>query len=133
MRSIKHIREKSARSASRDWLIAWIWVGPAVVFVGVFLVWPVLNTLWLSLHGSDETTFVGLQNFKFIFTDPNTLQVLKNNLLWLVVGTAATVIPGAGHRRAGGPRAHSKRRQSSLFYSHGHLLRGSGCHLGLNV
>ena len=78
----------------RDWLIAWIWVGPAVVFVGVFLVWPVLNTIWLSLHGSDETTFVGLQNFKFIFTDPNTLQVLKNNLLWLVVGTAATVFLG---------------------------------------
>ena len=78
----------------RDWLVAWIWVGPAVIFVGVFLVWPVLNTIWLSFFNSDSTQFVGLKNFKFIFTDPNMVQVLSNNLLWLVVGTAATVFLG---------------------------------------
>ncbi len=81
-------------SPLRDWLVAWVWVGPAVVFVGVFLVWPVLNTIWLSFFNSESTSFVGLKNFIFIFTDHNMLEVLGNNLLWLVVGTAATVLLG---------------------------------------
>jgi alpha-glucoside transport system permease protein len=85
---------KKGPSRFRDQLVAWIWVGPAVVFVGVFLVWPVINTIWLSFLGSDSTQFVGLKNFKFIFTDPNMLEVLRNNLLWLVVGTAVTVFLG---------------------------------------
>jgi alpha-glucoside transport system permease protein len=85
---------KKGPSRFRDQLVAWIWVGPAVVVVGVFLVWPVLNTIWLSFFNSDSTQFVGLKNFKFIFTDPSMLEVLRNNLLWLVVGTAATVFLG---------------------------------------
>jgi alpha-glucoside transport system permease protein len=85
---------KKGPSRFRDMLVAWIWVGPAVVFVGVFLVWPVLNTIWLSFFNSDSSQFVGLKNFKFIFTDANMLEVLRNNLLWLVVGTAVTVFLG---------------------------------------
>src|SRR5215469_5492796 len=85
---------KKGPSRFRDQLVAWIWVGPAVVFVGVFLVWPVLNTIWLSLLSSDSTQFVGLKNFKFIFTDSNMLEVLRNNLLCLVFGTAVTVFLG---------------------------------------
>jgi alpha-glucoside transport system permease protein len=81
-------------SRLRNMLVAWIWAGPAVVFVGVFLVWPVLKTIWLSFFNSDSTQFVGLKNFKFIFTDPTMLEVLRNNLLWLVVGTAVTVFLG---------------------------------------
>jgi alpha-glucoside transport system permease protein len=85
---------KKGRSPFRDNLVAWIWVGPAVVFVAVFLVWPVLNTIWLSLLNNDSTKFVGVKNFKTIFTDHNMLEVLRNNLLWLVVGTAGTVFLG---------------------------------------
>jgi alpha-glucoside transport system permease protein len=86
-------RRKKAPSPLRDRLIAWIWVGPAIVFVGVLLVWPVINTTWMSLL-DNSSNFVGLQNYKFIFTDRNMLQVLENNLLWLMVGTIATVFLG---------------------------------------
>ncbi|HLJ81253.1 MAG TPA: sugar ABC transporter permease [Ktedonobacterales bacterium] len=82
------------QSPYRDKFVAWIWIGPAVVFVAVFLVWPVLNTIWLSFFNSDSSEFVALKNFKTIFTDPTMLTVLRNNLLWLVLGTAATVFLG---------------------------------------
>lgn len=85
---------KGGRSPYRDKFVAWIWVGPAVVVVGIFLVWPVLNTIWLSFFNSDSSKFVGLKNFKTVFTDPNMLEVLRNNLLWLVIGTAGTVFLG---------------------------------------
>jgi alpha-glucoside transport system permease protein len=71
-----------------------MWIGPAVVFVAVFLIYPVLNTIWLSLLDPTSTSFVGLKNYHTIFTNPNLLEVLRNNLLWLVLGTVFTVFLG---------------------------------------
>jgi alpha-glucoside transport system permease protein len=72
----------------------WIWIGPALVLVLVFLVYPVFNTLYLSFFSADSSTFVGLKNYGLIFTNPNSLEALKNNLLWLVLGTVVTVALG---------------------------------------
>ncbi|HLZ23222.1 MAG TPA: sugar ABC transporter permease [Ktedonobacterales bacterium] len=88
------LKGNKGKSPYRDKYVAWIWIGPAIVFVAVFLVWPVLNTIWLSFFNSDSTNFVGLKNFRTIFTDSSMLEVLRNNLLWLVLGTAATVFFG---------------------------------------
>src|SRR5690348_17693326 len=79
---------------TREALIACIWIGPAVAFVVVFLLYPVISTLWTSLFNFDSTEFVGLQNFQRIFTSPGTLIVLRNNLIWLVLGTVGTVALG---------------------------------------
>jgi alpha-glucoside transport system permease protein len=70
---------------------AWFWVAPALILLGVFFIWPLINTIWLSLQNADSTVFVGLKNYTLIFTSPNLLDVLKNNLLWLVVATILTV------------------------------------------
>ncbi|MEO7020789.1 MAG: sugar ABC transporter permease [Ktedonobacteraceae bacterium] len=70
---------------------AWFWVAPALILLGVFFIWPLIDTAWLSLQNADSTTFVGLKNYGLIFTNPNLLNVLKNNLLWLVVATILTV------------------------------------------
>jgi len=78
----------------RDLIVPWLWIGPAVIFVLVFLVYPVLNTLWLSLQNADSSQFGGLRNFARIFTDSAMLGVLGNNLLWIILGTAATVALG---------------------------------------
>lgn len=75
-------------------LLPWIWIAPALFLVGVFLLYPVLNTLWLSFLDANSIHFVGLQNFQQILTDNNMLLVLRNNLMWLVFGTAGTVALG---------------------------------------
>jgi alpha-glucoside transport system permease protein len=77
----------------RDWA-PWVWVAPAIIIVSVFLVYPVINTLWLSLFGADSTQFVGLRNYGNLFTNPDLLITLRNNLLWLVLGTTFTVVLG---------------------------------------
>ena len=79
---------------TRERLTPWLWVAPAVFFAVVFLVYPVINTLWLSLQNDTSTSFVGLKNYARIFTDASMLEVLRNNILWLVVGTAFTVFLG---------------------------------------
>lgn len=74
---------------------AWIWIGPAVLLILLFFIYPMILTIVTSLESTDTlgnvTGFVGLKWYKIIFTDPNMLTVLRNNLLWLVVGTILTV------------------------------------------
>ena len=75
-------------------LSPWLWAGPAILIVVIFLLYPVLNSIWLSLSNGDSTRFVGLSNYGHIFTNHNLLIVLRNNVLWLVLATAATVFLG---------------------------------------
>jgi alpha-glucoside transport system permease protein len=56
-----------------------------------FLFLPTIRTLWISLFNSDSSTFVGLQNYLSIFSNPAMLEVFRNNILWLVVGTTLTL------------------------------------------
>jgi alpha-glucoside transport system permease protein len=72
--------------------LAWLWVLPAFVLLGVFLVYPVVNTIYLSFFGGRAASvFVGLDNYRYLFTHPETLIVFRNNLLWLVLFTGAAV------------------------------------------
>jgi alpha-glucoside transport system permease protein len=88
------VRATSASSRrkrrTRSWS-AWIWVAPALVLEIVFFIVPVLNTLQLSFMNKDSTTYVGLRNYVRVFTDSSLLEVVKNNLIWLVLATALTV------------------------------------------
>ena len=86
-----------ASSRQRNWLATlapWLWAGPAIVILAVLLVWPVIRTIVQSFQNADSSLFVGLKNYRFVFTDPNSLEVLRNNVLWLVLGTLATVFLG---------------------------------------
>ena len=75
----------------RNMIRPWIWLLPAFLLVGVFLLYPAVNTAVLSLKSADSSRFAGLSNYAYIFTDPAMIVVLRNYLLWLVVFTLAIV------------------------------------------
>jgi alpha-glucoside transport system permease protein len=75
----------------RTRFIALVYLAPAVVLLGVYLVYPVINTVYLSFYDRYSTTFVGWANYKSLFNNPSTLLVFRNNLLWLVLFTAVTL------------------------------------------
>ncbi|HBG09592.1 MAG: sugar ABC transporter permease [Firmicutes bacterium] len=68
-----------------------MYVGPAVLFLLVYQVYPALQTIYLSFLDRRSESFVGLANYKYVFTSQTMLRAFKNNLLWLVVFTAGTV------------------------------------------
>jgi alpha-glucoside transport system permease protein len=72
----------------------WLWLAPALALLLVFLVYPALQTMVLSLYDASSTAFVGLDNFVYVFTDGAMLGALRNNLLWIVFFTAVTVTLG---------------------------------------
>ena len=62
-------------------------LAPACALFGVFVVWPVLDSVWLSLHdwdGIKPPRFVGLGNYAELLSDPVFATALLNNLWWLL-------------------------------------------------
>jgi alpha-glucoside transport system permease protein len=72
----------------------WWYLAPAFALLGLFLIWPVLNTVYLSLFDSRSAQFVGLDNYVYLFTRPETLIVFRNNVMWLVLFTGTTLTLG---------------------------------------
>jgi len=75
-------------------VLPWLYIGPALLILVFFLVYPALNTLYLSLFDKRSENFVGLQNYVWALTSKDMLTAFKNNILWLVLFTALTVSLG---------------------------------------
>jgi alpha-glucoside transport system permease protein len=77
----------------REGIRPWIFVGPCLVILSVFLVYPVINTILISLKDAFGEEFVGLDNYAFVFSDDSMLRSIRNTLGWIViVPLFATVI-----------------------------------------
>ncbi|MBA9006020.1 carbohydrate ABC transporter permease [Thermomonospora cellulosilytica] len=63
-------------------------LAPALILLGLLVVYPILYTIWRSLFDADGDTFVGLDNYTAMFTDSATFTALKNNAIWVAVAPA---------------------------------------------
>jgi len=75
------------RGRRRGLLSPWLWLLPALAFVSVFLIYPVIATLRLSFMNANSTAYIGFENYKYIFTNRITQDVLLNNVLWILLFT----------------------------------------------
>ena len=86
----------------RERIRPFVFVGPAIVILFAYLVYPTFNTLYLSFRdargqawASGNSPFgLPLDNYLFIFSDPDLLITLRNNALWLVLVTGVVVSLG---------------------------------------
>jgi alpha-glucoside transport system permease protein len=63
-----------------------VFLGPAVLLLGVGLIYPALRTIYLSFQNEDGNKYLGTKNYKWAFTtDYITHEVLLNTLLWIVI------------------------------------------------
>ncbi|MEP9397790.1 sugar ABC transporter permease [Mesorhizobium sp. KR2-14] len=72
----------------------WLFVGPALVILTVYLIYPVFATFYYSLHDRGGQSFVGLSNYSWALGDREFRQAIFNNLLWLLVVPAACTFLG---------------------------------------
>ncbi|QDQ09298.1 carbohydrate ABC transporter permease [Streptomyces spectabilis] len=64
---------------------AFLLLAPALLLLTVGLVLPGLRTLTLSFKDGTGETWVGLDNYVWLFTDPEALTALRNTLAWVVL------------------------------------------------
>jgi alpha-glucoside transport system permease protein len=76
----------------------WVFFGPALVTVTVFLVYPFLDTVRASFYGdrfvAGSRPFVGVENYQRVLTNSETWVSMGNNLLWIIVVPAGAVVIG---------------------------------------
>ncbi|HJU57390.1 MAG TPA: sugar ABC transporter permease [Actinomycetota bacterium] len=69
----------------REGVRPYVFVGPCLVILAVFLVYPVINTVLISFKDLNSQEWVGLDNFKFVFTDPDMLTAIRNTAGWIIL------------------------------------------------
>ncbi|TDC56724.1 sugar ABC transporter permease [Jiangella ureilytica] len=58
---------------------------PALLLLGVGLIYPAIRTMYQSLFDRTTDEFLGLDNFTEIFTNSDMLIVLRNTAIWVIV------------------------------------------------
>jgi alpha-glucoside transport system permease protein len=61
-----------------------LFLAPALVLLGAIVVYPIFFSVGRSLFSANGDAFVGLDNYKEMFTSDSTLTAIKNNLIWVV-------------------------------------------------
>jgi len=72
---------------------------PAIVFIGLLMVFPILYTLYLSftnwnLTSGMEPSFVGLNSYLLVFSEPRFLHALGRTFTFTVFAVATEVVLG---------------------------------------
>ena len=79
-----------------DRIKPYVFIGPALAALGLFLVYPAIRTIVYSFANRDSTAWVGFDNYTELLSSPSFQQTLINTILWILVVPAATVILGLG-------------------------------------
>ncbi|MDO6966549.1 carbohydrate ABC transporter permease [Rhizobium alvei] len=86
---------QAARNMRRAAMIRpWLFLAPAVLALALYLVYPVFESIRLSLHDKAGQTFVGFDNYVWMFGDREFRESILNNFLWLLVVPAAATFFG---------------------------------------
>ncbi len=81
------MRKRKFNSSS---LKAWLYLLPAILFLGFFMVYPLVDVFVYSLeegyHSASQTYFgIGLYNYAYVLHDPYFLQAVKNTFILVII------------------------------------------------
>ena len=72
----------------------WLYIAPAVFLLFFFLVYPSINTLYVSFFNYNSEKFMGIKNYLYCFTNEIMLNSFRNNALWVILFVPLTVSLG---------------------------------------
>ena len=67
---------------------------PATILFFIYVIYPIFQSIGLSFYdwdGLGDKSFVGLENYRELFSDPQFWVSLKNNIIWLLLLLLAPV------------------------------------------
>ena len=81
---------KSGRSSLKSNLKSWLYLLPAILFLGAFMVYPLIDVFVYSFeegyNSASQTYFgVGTYNYSYVLHDPYFLQAVKNTFILVII------------------------------------------------
>ncbi len=86
--------DRAARGRAVERIRPWLFLAPALLLLGAYLFYPLVETLRLSFHDASGDAFIGWRNYQWVWADDDFRIALRNNLLWLAVVPAAATALG---------------------------------------
>ena len=72
----------------------WLYISPAAFLLFFFLVYPSINTIYISFFDYNSEKFIGIKNYIYCFTNEIMLTSFRNNALWIALFVPLTVFLG---------------------------------------
>ena len=77
-------------STKKSNLTSWLFIIPSLLIMGIFLLYPLVNSIYLSFTNynfvySNKPEFIGFENFKNIFSDSYFIVALRNTFYYTLV------------------------------------------------
>ena len=72
----------------------WLYITPAIFLLFFFLVYPSINTMYISFFNYNSKIFMGIKNYFYCFTNEVMLNSFRNNALWVILFVPLTVSLG---------------------------------------
>ncbi len=72
-------------------------LSPAVLLLAIGLVIPTIQTTVQSFMNSRGTAFIGLDNFIWVFTQPEAIRTVLNTIVWVLVAPLVSTIAGLAY------------------------------------
>jgi alpha-glucoside transport system permease protein len=78
----------------RAYTVTAMFLAPAVILLAVWVLYPLLYTIWRSFYDRSGNNFIWLDNYKTLFSTDTTRTAIKNNAIWLAVVPALVTAIG---------------------------------------
>nr|WP_232266527.1 sugar ABC transporter permease [Streptomyces pactum] len=78
---------------TRPWVAA-LFLLPALALLGALVVYPIGYSVWRSLFDASGDGFVGIDNYREVFSDDAIRTAVKNNVIWVIVAPSVATALG---------------------------------------
>jgi multiple sugar transport system permease protein len=76
----------------------WLFVLPALIIVGMLLIYPIFSSLYFSMTTKHlikpAYDFIGLDNYKAVLTDPNFFKAFLTSIKWTILSLFGQILIG---------------------------------------
>jgi multiple sugar transport system permease protein len=73
----------------------WLFLAPGIFMFFLYVIIPIFQSIWISFFawdGLSDKVFIGLENYRELFTDDAFYMSIKNNIIWLLLYIVAVPI-----------------------------------------
>src|SRR5690625_5003570 len=91
--TLARLADRLAGRTRTLWMVL-AFAGPAALLLGVGLIYPALRTMMMSFMDRRSDEFVGLANYQWVFSNPDSLQSFINTFWWVVLVPVVSTLVG---------------------------------------
>ncbi len=84
----------ASRVVVREHINGWLFIAPALILLGIFMIYPIVWSLWMSFQTGRgmNFSFGGFANIQRLFADTVFLRALGNTMIFLVVQVPIMIV-----------------------------------------